>query len=155
MLNRPLELVLPPGHGHRMDKRLTEFARHNRKNPTRAEAMLWSDIRGRQLGYKFRRQQPIGPFIVDFVCHEKKLIVELDGWTHDFAETHHYDLARQRWLEAEGFAVLRFSDDEVAEERDGVVAAIQMALSNSAAGKVPRYECAEEAEPRRYRGQVE
>jgi very-short-patch-repair endonuclease len=90
--------------------------------------MLWADLRNRQLGFKFRRQQPIGPFIVDFVCLEKKLIVELDGWTHDLEENEAYDRRRHQWLEREGFRILRFNDDDVMQDRSGVVDAIYLTL---------------------------
>ena len=111
-----------------MDKRLTEFARHNRQHPTWAEAMLWSDLRGRQLGYKFRRQQPIGPFIVDFVCFEKLLIVEVDGWSHHLEQTWARDDGRHKWLESEGYSILRFNDEDVRSQRTSVVEAIYFAL---------------------------
>ena len=113
-----------------MDKRLTEFARRNRKNPTRAEAMLWAQLRGRGLGYRFRRQQPIGPFIVDFVCFERKLILELDGWTHHLLQSRGYDDTRQRWLEAEDYVLLRFADEDVWEDIDAVCASILLALDS-------------------------
>jgi very-short-patch-repair endonuclease len=101
------------------DPRLTRFARSNRKDPTKSEAMIWADLRMRQLGYRFRRQQPIGPCIVDFVCFSKKLVVELDGWTHGLEQNYEHDEARQQWLEDQGFVVLRFTDDEVMADRDG------------------------------------
>ncbi|MCP4306664.1 MAG: DUF559 domain-containing protein, partial [bacterium] len=107
------------GHGGLMatDRRLTRFARSNRKDPTKSEAMIWADLRMRQLGDKFRRQQPIGPYIVDFVCFAKKLVVELDGWTHSLEQNDRYDDLRQQWLEDPRFVVSPFPDDEAMEDR--------------------------------------
>ncbi len=110
-----------------MDKRLIAFAREHRKNPTWAETTLWSDLRAGQFGHKFRRQQPIGPYIVDFVCFEKRLIIEVDGLSHDIDDSQR-DRIRQRWLEDHGYVVLRFNDDEVHDERDEVGDAIAAVL---------------------------
>jgi very-short-patch-repair endonuclease len=83
-----------------------------RKNPTDAERKLWAHLRLRQLGeYKFRRQHPLGPYIVDFICIEKKLIIEVDGGQHD--DNKFYDSKRDKWLENKGFTVLRFWNNEV------------------------------------------
>jgi very-short-patch-repair endonuclease len=83
-----------------------------RKNPTDAERKLWAHLRLRQLGrYKFRRQHPLGPYIVDFICIEKKLIIEVDGGQHD--DNKFYDSKRDNWLENKGFRVLRFWNNEV------------------------------------------
>jgi very-short-patch-repair endonuclease len=111
-----------------MNKKLTEYARRHRRQPTWAEAMLWADLRGRQLGYKFRRQQPIGPYIVDFVCFEKRLVVEVDGWTHQLEQNWEPDCERQDWLEGKGYAVLRFNDEDVRNDRGAVGDAIYSAL---------------------------
>jgi len=93
--------------------------RQLRKNMTDAERELWRHLRLRQFsGYKFRRQQPIGKYIVDFVCFEKKLIIEVDGSQH--SEQADYDLIRDAWLEKEGFRILRFWDNQVLNETDGV-----------------------------------
>jgi very-short-patch-repair endonuclease len=115
----------------RRDPRLLSYARANRRQPTLTESMIWADIRNRQLEAKFRRQHPIGPFIVDFVCLEKKLIVELDGWTHDLEQNTTYDRQRHRWLEQQGYRMLRFADDEVMNDRVGVVDAIFLTLNAS------------------------
>ncbi|NTV55541.1 MAG: endonuclease domain-containing protein [Candidatus Moranbacteria bacterium] len=81
--------------------------------------MLWSRLRRNALGFKFRRQHSIGPYIVDFYCPEKKLAVELDGWQH--GEKCEYDAERTRYLESLGLSVLRFWNDEVNENLDDVV----------------------------------
>jgi len=81
--------------------------------------MLWRHLRLRQLGgCKFRRQQPIGKYIVDFVCFEKRLIVEVDGGQH--SENINYDLERDAWLEKQGFSVLRFWDNQILKEMEAV-----------------------------------
>jgi very-short-patch-repair endonuclease len=95
-------------------------ARELRKNMTDAERALWSKIRKRQIsGYKFRRQQIIGRYIVDFVCNEKKLIIELDGGQH--LEQAEYDKDRTAWLESQGFEVIRFWNHEVLTMMDVVL----------------------------------
>ena len=93
--------------------------------------MLWADVRGRQLGFKFRRQQPIGRYVVDFVCLEKRLIVEVDGWTHSFEETFERDRKRQAWLEAQGYRVVRFDDQDVFADRAAVVETIYTLLHST------------------------
>lgn len=103
-------------------------ARTLRSHLTDAEQVLWRHLRMRQMGgCKFRRQRPIGPYIVDFVCLEKSLIVELDGGQH--AEQRRYDTSRDRWLNVQGYAVLRFWNDEVLTKIDDVKEAIYHALT--------------------------
>jgi len=90
----------------------TKSARQLRNNPTHAERRLWRKLQRRQIATaKFRRQQPIGPFIVDFVCFEHRLIVEVDGGQH--AQQVPYDEKRTRWLQAQGYCVLRFWNNDV------------------------------------------
>jgi very-short-patch-repair endonuclease len=104
-----------------------EFARRLRKNPTDAERRLWSHLKLRQHdGKRFRRQATIGRFIVDFVCFETKLIIELDGGQH--ATQVDYDENRTAWLNAQGFRVLRFWNFQVLEETEVVLEAIWNAL---------------------------
>ena len=98
---------------------LLTHARRMRRSPTPAEAKLWRALRGKQLGVKFRRQQPIDRYIVDFCCFAKKVIVEVDGDIHAFQEQ--ADSARQKELEALGFTVLRFINDQVLKELDAVL----------------------------------
>jgi len=76
---------------------------------TEAETVVWTGIRRRQLACRFRRQQPIGPFVVDFVCLRHKWIFEIDGSQHYESS---YDAARTRWLEAHGYTVMRFWNNE-------------------------------------------
>jgi very-short-patch-repair endonuclease len=102
-------------------------SRELRKNMTEAERRLWRHLRLRQIsGYKFRRQQPIGIYIVDFVCLEKRLIVEVDGGHH--SEQVDYDLKRCAWLEKQGYRVLRFWNKQVLKETEAVIMVIMEAL---------------------------
>ena len=111
--------------------RKTEYSRALRSNLTDAEQFLWRHLRGRQLeGCKFRRQHPLGPYIVDFVCLEKKLVVELDGGQHALNVA--YDLHRDTWLKENGYSTLRFWNDDVFKNSDGVLEVIQRNLSGMA-----------------------
>ncbi len=94
---------------------------------TEAERFLWRQLRLRQFGgHKFRRQQPIGKYIVDFVCLERQLIIEVDGGHH--SEQVSYDQERDAWLEKQGFFILRFWDNEVLKEIESVKEVIMKAL---------------------------
>jgi very-short-patch-repair endonuclease len=111
-------------------------ARQLRKQSTDAERLLWRHLRSRQLnGYKFRRQQPIGRFILDFVCFEKRLIVELDGGHHNDGEQGIYDVERSKWLEQQGYRVVRFWDHDVLKQVETVKEAILRALCTREIGK--------------------
>lgn len=106
---------------------MQQRARQLRTELTATEQLLWSRLRRRQMaGYKFRRQQVLGPYIVDFVCLEKKLVIELDGGQH--TEQRQYDQSRTRWLEQREFLVLRFWDNQVFQELEGVLQVIEAAL---------------------------
>ena len=96
----------------------TARARQLRKSLTDAERVLWNILRNRQvLGYRFRRQAPIGPYIVDFVCFENRLVIEVDGGQH--VEQADYDADRTGWLEGAGYRVIRFWNSQVLEETAG------------------------------------
>ena len=98
----------------------TPRARQLRKNQTDAEQKLWSHLRRRQLdAFRFRRQQPIGPYVVDFFCPEARLIVEVDGGQH--AERTEQDAERTEWLEARGYRVARYWNNEVLGNIEGVL----------------------------------
>jgi very-short-patch-repair endonuclease len=104
-----------------------ERARRLRRNPTEAETRLWSVLRKRGLaGARFRRQVPLGRYIVDFLCLDARLVVEIDGGQH--ATEAERDAERTRWLESQGFRVLRFWNNEVLENLDGVADGIAAAL---------------------------
>ena len=103
-------------------------ARELRKKPTEAEKTLWSHLRYRQLsGFRFRRQHPIGKYVVDFVCLESRLVIELDGGQH--LDSAGYDSARTVDLNRRGFSVIRFWNNQVLSEIDGVKEAIFLALT--------------------------
>ena len=105
----------------------TSKARELRKNLTESEQVLWKHLRMRQInGYKFRRQQPIGPYIVDFVSFERRVIIELDGGQHSQQVV--YDSKRTAWLEAQGYRVLRFWNNQVLKDVEAVKVAIFSAL---------------------------
>ena len=108
-------------------------ARELRKSFTEAEQALWKHLRMRQVfGHKFRRQQPIGHYIVDFVSFERRVIIELDGGQHSRQVA--YDSKRTAWLEAKGYRVLRFWNNQVLEDVEAVKTVIFAAL---AAGEYP------------------
>jgi len=94
-------------------------ARVLRRDPTDAEKTLWQILRARQVdGHKFRRQVPLGRYIADFVCHDARLIGELDGGQHDASSQR--EAARTRFLQDQGYRVLRFWNQEVLSNREGV-----------------------------------
>ena len=106
---------------------LTNKARSLRKNKTDVEQLVWKHLRNRQLyNYKFRRQFPIEPYIADFACLELKLIIELDGGQH--ANRINYDEQRSLFLEKRGFKVIRFWNNDVIENTEGVLEAIRLAV---------------------------
>jgi very-short-patch-repair endonuclease len=106
-----------------------ERARNLRRNQTEAEQRLWNALRDRQLdGAKFRRQVPLPPYFGDFVCFERKLVVELDGGQH--AEREDYDETRTKTLEQRGYRILRFWNNEVMGNLEGVIETIRTALND-------------------------
>lgn len=107
-----------------MSKRI-EKARALRQEATPAEKLLWQHLRNSQLGFKFRRQVPAGAYTVDFACIEAKLVIEVDGENH--AESKR-DEIRTKYLNSLGFEVIRFWNNEVLENIEGVVSAITKAL---------------------------
>ena len=97
-------------------------ARSFRKTPTDAERRLWSELRNRELvGFKFRRQHPLGKRIVDFYCEEAKLAIELDGTGHSYDLKREDDLDREIELYEKGVRILRFSNIEIFESLDGIL----------------------------------
>ncbi|CUS03073.2 conserved protein of unknown function [Candidatus Promineifilum breve] len=106
---------MPPTNKPQTDPTILQHARANRHLHTPAETKLWRLLRNHNLdGYKFRRQHPIGHYIVDFYCHETKLVVELDGRSHD--EQMEYDAERTAWLESQGYRVIRFANERVMQD---------------------------------------
>jgi len=113
-----------------MGKReLTPLAKELRKKQTDAENKLWARLRDKQVkGAKFRRQQFIGPYIVDFVSLEKKLAIEIDGGHHNEEKIAEADEKRTAWLRQTGFQVLRFWNNEVMTNIEGVIDKIRITL---------------------------
>ncbi len=107
---------------------LTKYARQNRKAYTPAEEALWQVLRKEQTGIKFRRQQPVGPYILDFYSAEVRLAIEVDGSIHKGLEA--YDAKRDEDLAAEGILTLRFNNQEVLEAVDSVVDKILRAVDS-------------------------
>jgi very-short-patch-repair endonuclease len=102
------------------------FAKHLRQNMTEAERLLWHHLRAHRLcGQKFRRQQPIGPYVVDFVHFGARLIIEADGGQHNGSAS---DATRDAWLKSQGFTVLRFWNNEILLNIEAVLEAIVDAL---------------------------
>ena len=109
--------------------KLIAFARHMRKHPTRSEALLWAQLRGRKLGPRFRRQHPLLGFIVDFYCPSYRLVVEIDGGVHESLRARRFDDARAAQLvQFAGVRVLRISAELVERDVDAAVAIVRAAL---------------------------
>ncbi|MFO7995746.1 MAG: endonuclease domain-containing protein [Dehalococcoidia bacterium] len=107
----------------------TKLSRELRRQQTDAEKALWARLRNRQLGgVKFRRQQPLGPYIVDFVALEKRIIVEVDGSQHGEERRGKRDKERTAWLQRKGYQVLRFWNNEVLLNREAVLERIMEAM---------------------------
>ncbi|GIV55420.1 MAG: hypothetical protein KatS3mg040_0188 [Candidatus Kapaibacterium sp.] len=115
----------PPQPKRPLPDDLLHFARQLRRNLTDAEKLLWMLLRGRQFGgWKFRRQHPMPPYVLDFYCHELRLAIELDGGQHNTPEQLHYDQQRSEYLAAKGINVLRFWNNQVLQETEAVLHAI-------------------------------
>ena len=108
-----------------MTRPLIKNARALRTNMTEAERAIWQYLRAEQMGVKFRRQTPIGQYIVDFVCFSHKLVIEIDGGQHADSAS---DQARDAFLVSQGFKVLRFWNNEVVQQLDGVYETVRLAL---------------------------
>ena len=107
-----------------------EFAKENRKNATESEDRLWQELRNRKVnGCKFRRQHPIAGYIPDFVCIEKRLIIEIDGGYHNEGEQKKFDEERSKWLSEHGYRFVRFTNEEILKDPDSVLETIRKALS--------------------------
>ena len=108
-------------------------AKQLRRAMTRAETLLWRHLKADRLaGLNFRRQTPIGNYIADFVAHSCKLIVELDGESHNFEERIRRDQQRDRWLASRGYRVLRFTNEDVLKNLEGVALVIAEAAEQAA-----------------------
>ncbi|MBI3866117.1 MAG: DUF559 domain-containing protein [Planctomycetia bacterium] len=104
-------------------------AKELRRTQTEAETFVWDQLRSRRFrGFKFRRQVPLGNYIVDFICLDRRVIVELDGGQHNESGQHEYDERRDAWLRGEGFEVLRFWNSDVFTEWEAMAEGIWHAL---------------------------
>jgi very-short-patch-repair endonuclease len=109
--------------------RQVAFARRLRSEMTDAERVLWRRLRSRQMeGAKFRRQEPIGPYVVDFVSVQERLIVEIDGGQHNEENARQRDQKRTEWLRENGYRIIRFWNNDVLENTEGVLEAIRETL---------------------------
>lgn len=108
---------------------LKEKAREMRHNPTEAESALWGILRDKQLGYKFHRQYVVETYIVDFVCLDKLLIIELDGKYHSLSEQIERDKARENRLSQLGFRILRITNEELFVNTEAAIERIKQALN--------------------------
>ena len=121
-MKTPRFLTIPREHWKR--------ARELRRDSTRAERIFWKALRLRLPNFDFRRQHPIGPYIVDFVCLEHKFVVELDGDVHVQPEQLEHDAVRDEYLRTRGFNVRRYPNPEVLKNLDGVLLDIAEALKD-------------------------
>src|SRR5258708_13356113 len=109
-----------------VSKRQRSNAKALRQRMTRAETLLWRYLKANHFdGLSFRRQTPMGPYIVDFVCHAARVVVELDGDTHDFEAQQRDDGVRDAWLEARGYVVPRFTNKDLLSTLEGVLMTIR------------------------------
>ena len=107
-------------------------AKQLRRAMTRAETLLWRHLKANRLaGLGFRRQSPMGNYIADFVAHSCKLVVEVDGESHDFESRLRHGARRDEWFASRGYRVLRFTNDEVLRNLEGVVMAIGLAAEQA------------------------
>ena len=111
-------------------KNKTILARNLRKNSTIQERRLWNLLKNRQFhNLKFKRQQPIGDYIVDFICKEAKIIIEIDGGQHNEPENIEYDKTRTEYLNTLGYKVIRFWNNEIYENIEGVVLRLKQEIN--------------------------
>ncbi len=104
---------------HLYNKKLTNLARANRRAGNLSEALLWYELKSKKLGVSFTRQKPIGNYIADFYCAEKRLVLEIEGWSHD--NKYEYDKLRDEYMESLGIKVLRISDLDVKRDMSNVL----------------------------------
>lgn len=122
----PVKNIIP---GQKVTKEKLERAKELRRDMTPAEKLLWQEVRAKKLGVRFRRQQIIQGFIVDFYCHKAALVVEVDGDIHDLQKEE--DERREKVLSALGLRVVRFRNDEVMRNLSAVVNKIKAMISSA------------------------
>ena len=126
---------MPKPKGHSVSPALLQRSRDFRHPLIPPEAKVWDAVRDRRIGFKIRRQHLIGRFIADFSCAEAKLVIEIDGDTHEAPDQGAYDASRTAWLGERGYEVIRFGAGEVGRNLAGVLEAIRGACEARAAGK--------------------
>ena len=109
---------------------LKEFAKHNRREMTKSETILWNALRREIKSYKFRRQHPIGDYIADFLCVNNKMVIEVDGEYHNDPQQQQEDQWRTENLQNKGYHVIRFKNEEVDSDIQGVIRKIKEELIN-------------------------
>ena len=109
---------------------LKGFAHENRKFMTEAESVFWNRVKGGALGHKFLRQHIVGDFIVDFLCRDAQLVVEIDGGYHAERTQEWDDTLRQQWLESVGYHVIRFTNNEVLFDIDHTIQIVENCISD-------------------------
>jgi len=115
---------------YNLHKPKTSFAQNLRKRQTPGELKLWRALRAKRFhGLKFRRQVPVGPYIVDFLCVEKRLIIEIDGISHFKPGAEAYDIEREEYLKSEGLKVIRFGNGQTVNHLNSVLKKIEKALT--------------------------
>jgi very-short-patch-repair endonuclease len=121
------------------NKNLKSFARGLRNESTKAEVKIWCDLlrRKQMRGYQFLRQRAIGNYITDFFCKELKLVIEIDGITHHHEDTHKKDAQKEIALKELGYSVLRFSDEDVLDNINGVKIVIEEWIRENASSPLP------------------
>ena len=107
------------------DPKLKELARQQRNNATKAEIRLWQCLKRDQMGYDFHRQKPIGQYIADFFCHDLRMVIEIDGYSHNFEEAAVNDHCKEDTFQKLGLSILRFDDREVMNDLPSVLKAIE------------------------------
>lgn len=117
--------VLPQGEDISYKKQLIQLGKNLRNNSTKEEIILWQYLKQKQLGVKFRRQQPIDKYITDFVCFEKKIIIELDGGQHNSSLGIQKDRSRDLFFTNNGYKVIRIWNNEISQNIEGVIRKIQ------------------------------
>src|SRR3989442_3114296 len=138
-------------HRGDMPARRTRISRRLRKTMSGTEALIWTRLQGRKLeGWRFRRQTPWGPYLVDFYCPAARLVVESDGPVHDREPRWAYDARRKAWLEAEGYRVLTIPASDIGRDLSEVMDTIWPNLPTGHSGPLrrpPSHENGEELEP--------
>ena len=112
------------------DKLLFQKAGALRRQQTFAEELLWNYLKTKPLGFKFRRQHPFSNYILDFYCHALNLVIEVDGSIHEVEEVKQHDEQRQKQLEAQGLAFLRFTNNEIKLHSEEVIRQIEAYLQS-------------------------